>query len=145
MELYNLPKKINHRKKRKGQGVGTGLGKTAGRGHKGQKSRAGSGIPINFEGGQMPLFRTVPKKGFKNTRGAQIYEVINIKELNKFKKEKEWDYITFYKKKLIGGNVKKIKILGNGELKYPLIISANKFSKSAKQKIEKAGGRCIAI
>lgn len=125
--------------KRKGRGIGSGLGKTAGRGHKGQKARSGGGVRPGFEGGQMPLIRRLPKRGFTNIF-ARVYSVINVEDLNCFDQDtvvtpevlKEWGIV----KKLNDG----VKILGKGELTLKLTVKAHKFSKSAQLKIESAGG-----
>lgn len=125
--------------KRKGRGTGSGLGKTAGRGHKGQKARSGGGVRPGFEGGQMPLVRRLPKRGFTNIF-ARVYSELNVEDLNCFEQGtvvtpevlKECGLI----KKLNDG----VKILGQGELTRQLTVKAHKFSKSAQEKIESAGG-----
>jgi large subunit ribosomal protein L15 len=120
-------------KKRVGRGTSSGTGKTCGRGHKGQRSRSGGTKGLHFEGGQTPLYRRLPKRGFKNYPFAKTYSVINVGDLNEF-----------------DGDVSKetlnvcglLKVLGNGELKKALNVKADKFSASAKKKIEAAGGKC---
>lgn len=145
MKLHELktssPKKAP---KRKGRGIGTGNGKTAGRGHKGQNSRSGGGTRPGFEGGQMPLYRRIPKRGFTNI-STKNYAIINIESLNVFN---DGDTVTI--KELIDkGLVKKagdgVKILGNGELKKKLTIKAKKFTGKAEEKIKSAGGNCEVI
>lgn len=127
---------------RKGRGVGTGNGKTGGRGHKGQNSRAGGGVRPGFEGGQMPLYRRLPKRGFNNKRFALSYVEINVSELNIFDDGTVVDAAALNASGVI--NLPKvndgIKILGNGELTKKLVIKANAFTAGAKEKIEKAGG-----
>lgn len=127
---------------RKGRGVGSGNGKTAGRGHKGQNSRAGGGTRPGFEGGQMPIFRRLPKRGFNNSRFAFQYIVVNVSDLERFADETVVDAALLKKTgaitlpKVNDG----IKILGNGELTKKLTIRAKAFTAAAKTKIEKAGG-----
>ncbi len=127
---------------RKGRGAGSGNGKTAGRGHKGQNSRSGGGVRPGFEGGQMPIYRRLPKRGFNNSRFALDYVEINVSDLDRFEDGtvvdaavlKESGVITL--PKVNDG----IKILGNGELTKKLTVKANAFTASAKEKISKAGG-----
>lgn len=126
--------------KRVGRGHGSGNGKTAGKGHKGQNARSGGGVRIGFEGGQMPLARRIPKRGFNNIFATK-YAVVNVSDLNKFKD----DTIVDTELLVASGLVKKVndgvKILGNGELTAKLTVKAAKFSQSAIEKIEKAGGK----
>jgi len=143
MKLNNL-EKTNISKIRVGRGIGSGKGKTSGRGVKGQKSRSGVAIK-NFEGGQMPLYRRLPKRGFKsfNKKGIAIINLSDLQNFIKTKKIKanEELNIKYLKdKKLIKRNLNFLKILGNGEIKEKLKVSTNFVSKSAKSKIEKAGG-----
>ena len=130
--------------KRKGRGIGTGNGKTAGRGHKGQKARSGGGVRVGFEGGQMPLARRIPKRGFHNIF-AKPLEFVNVSELNVF----EDGAAVTIESLLDAGILSKcrygVKILGNGELKKKLTVSANAFSQTAKEKIEAAGGKAEVI
>ena len=130
--------------KRKGRGIGTGNGKTAGRGHKGQKARSGGGVRVGFEGGQMPLARRIPKRGFHNIF-AKPMEFVNVSELNVF----EDGAAVTVESLLDAGILSKcrygVKILGNGELKKKLTVSANAFSQSAKEKIEAAGGKAEVL
>ena len=133
-----------HSNKRKGRGHGTGNGKTAGRGHKGQKARSGGGTRIGFEGGQMPLARRVPKRGFNNIF-AKPLEAINVTALNRFP-----DGASVGVKELLDSGVLSkceygVKILGNGTLKRKLTVSAAAFSESAKRKIENAGGKAEVV
>ena len=126
--------------KRIGRGHGSGNGKTAGKGHKGQNARSGGGVRIGFEGGQMPLARRIPKRGFNNIFASK-YAVVNVSDLNKFKD----DTVVDTELLVASGLVKKVndgvKILGNGELTAKLTVKAAKFSQSAIEKIEKAGGK----
>ncbi|MBM7853845.1 large subunit ribosomal protein L15 [Desulfohalotomaculum tongense] len=146
MKLHELKPAPGSRKKptRKGQGPGSGLGKTAGRGQKGQKARSGGGVRPGFEGGQMPLQRRLPKRGFTNIFKKQIV-AINVQELNRFENN------TVVTPELLKetGVIKKIgdgvKILGNGELEKSLTVKAHAFSKSAEQKITAAGGNIEVI
>ena len=130
--------------KRKGRGIGTGNGKTAGRGHKGQKARSGGGVRVGFEGGQMPLARRIPKRGFHNIF-AKPLEFVNVSELNVFE-----DGATVTAQSLLDAGILSkcrygVKILGNGELQKKLTVSANAFSQSAKEKIEAAGGKAEVL
>jgi large subunit ribosomal protein L15 len=126
--------------KRIGRGHGSGNGKTAGKGHKGQNARSGGGVRIGFEGGQMPLARRIPKRGFNNIFATK-YAVVNVSDLNKFKDGTVVDTELL----VASGLVKKVndgvKILGNGEITAKLTVKAAKFSQSAIEKIEKAGGK----
>ena len=133
-------------RKRVGRGPGSGLGKTAGRGENGQKSRSGSSIPAWFQGGQTPLYRKLPKRGFNNARFRTEYATINLSDLNKY--FNDGDVVTpellkekgIIKKQLCG-----VKVLGNGELEKKLTIRANRISSSAVTKIESAGGKAEVI
>lgn len=130
-----------HKKKRIGRGNGSGQGGTAGKGHKGQKARAGGGIRRGFEGGQMPLARRLPKFGFTNAKFKKVYEIVNLKDLVDFSGEVTPE--TLLSKGLVNKGL--IKILGDGELKSSINIKAHKFSKSAKAAIEAAGGKVEVI
>lgn len=130
--------------KRKGRGTATGQGKTAGRGQDGQKSRSGGGVRLGFEGGQMPLYRRIPKRGFTNIWRTD-YATVNIDALNKFDEGAEITKDALIEAKLIRRNSELIKILGDGKLDKKLTVKANKFSKSAKEKIEAAGGKVEEI
>lgn len=146
MRLHELkaPAGATKAPKRIGRGQGTGQGTTAGRGMNGQKSRSGGGVRLGFEGGQMPLYRRLPKRGFTN-HFAKEYTEVNVETLNKFE-----DGATINVEVLCEAGVVKqvkdgIKILGNGELEKKLTVQAAKFSKSAVEKIEKAGGKVEVI
>lgn len=130
--------------KRKGRGTATGQGKTAGRGENGQNSRSGGGVRLGFEGGQMPLYRRIPKRGFTNIWRTD-YATVNVDDLNKFDEGAEVTKETLIEKKLIRRNSELVKILGDGKLEKKITVKANKFSKSAKEKIEKAGGKVEEI
>ena len=146
MELNNLkPKKgARHAKKRVGRGPGSGHGKTAGRGEKGQKSRSGFSRQAGFEGGQMPLHRRLPKRGFTNIFKKE-YAVVNVSDLERFDNGATVDETALRSAGLVKGRNDGVKILGDGELSKKLTVSATKFSKSAKASIEKAGGSCQEI
>ena len=143
MRLNDLkPQKgAKHRKKRLGNGESSGLGKTCGKGHKGQKSRAGCGIRPGFEGGQMPIFRRLPKRGFNNKTFAATYETVNVSELDAaFEDGAVVNEAALRESGLISRTVDGIKVLGDGELSKKLTVQVDKVSASAKEKIEKAGG-----
>ena len=131
--------------KRKGQGVGTGNGKTAGRGHKGQNARSGGGVRPGFEGGQLPLYRRLPKRGFKNAKFKIRYATINIEDLNAFKDGTVVTPALLKDTGLIKKQLDGIKVLGNGKLEKKLTIQANKFSTSALEKIKEAGSKAEVI
>ncbi|HVW76405.1 MAG TPA: 50S ribosomal protein L15 [Alloacidobacterium sp.] len=145
MNLSNLraPKKANRNKKRVGRGMGSGHGKTSTRGHKGQGSRSGSSLMRGFEGGQMPLHRRLPKRGFTNIFRTE-YTVLNLDRLAELG-ESELTLEFFAAKGLLKKNEGLLKILGNGELTAAITVHAHKFSKSAQEKIEKAGGKAILV
>lgn len=142
MKLNELsPAKGSRRpRKRLGRGVGSGKGKTAGRGTKGQNSRSGGGVRPGFEGGQMPIHRRLPKRGFTNIFKKNIAE-INIRDLKKFESGSIVDWAMLFSSGLVKGRRDGIKLLGQGEIGYPLTIRVNKVSKSAREKIEAAGGQ----
>jgi large subunit ribosomal protein L15 len=144
MNLSNLkaPKKANRNKKRIGRGMGSGTGKTSGRGHKGQGSRSGSSLMRGFEGGQMPLHRRLPKRGFTNIFRTE-YSVVNLDRLAELG-EKELTLEKFAALGLVKRNGL-IKILGDGELTVAVTVHAHKFSRSAEEKIAKAGGKAIVL
>lgn len=127
--------------KRLGRGVGSGKGKTSGKGHKGQWARSGGGVRPGFEGGQMPLTRRLPKRGFNN-RFRKVYAIVNVNVLNNFEANAVVDFETLYCAGLIKEvkNACGLKVLGNGELNVALTVKASKFSEQAKNAIEKAGG-----
>ncbi len=145
MKLSELSPAAGSRKKTKriGRGVGSGHGKTSCRGHKGQGSRSGGGVPAWFEGGQMPIQRRLPKRGFTNIFRIN-YNVINLKDLNKIE-SKDPITLDLLREKKIVKRKRPIKILGEGELTKPVIIHAKKFSKSAMKKIEEAGGKAVVV
>ena len=132
--------------KRLGRGIGSGLGKTSGKGHKGQWARSGGGVRPGFEGGQMPLIRRIPKKGFNN-HFKKVYAIVNIDVLNTLEANTVVDYDFLYEQGLIKEvkNAQGLKVLGNGELSVALTVKAAKFSASAKEAIEKAGGTAEQI
>jgi len=130
---------------RKGRGAGSGNGKTGGRGHKGQKARAGGGVRIGFEGGQMPLYRRIPKRGFNNKRFAKVYAEVNISDLNNFENDTIVDIAELAELGLVNKVIDGVAVLGNGELTKKLTVKAAKFTKSAKEKIEAAGGKAEVI
>ncbi len=140
MNLSNLraPRKANENKKRVGRGMGSGMGKTSTRGHKGQGSRSGSSMMRGFEGGQMPLHRRLPKRGFTNIFKTE-YEVVNLDRLAELG-ETEITPETLRKAGVVSRKKSLVKVLGTGELSSALTVHAHKFSKSAQEKIEKAGG-----
>jgi len=143
--LSNLraPKKANTGRKRVGRGMGSGMGKTSTRGHKGQRSRTGSSMMRGFEGGQMPLHRRLPKRGFTNIFRTE-YTVVNLDRIAGLKIAEIG--LDDYKKLGLASNKKAlIKVLGSGELKTAITIHAHKFSKSAAEKIAKAGGKAVVV
>jgi large subunit ribosomal protein L15 len=143
--LSNLraPKKANTGRKRVGRGMGSGMGKTSTRGHKGQRSRSGSHMMRGFEGGQMPLHRRLPKRGFTNIFRTE-YTVVNLERIAELD-VKEIGLDDYKKLGLVSSKKDLIKILGSGELSKALTIHAHKFSKSAADKIEKAGGKAVVV
>ena len=144
MRLHDLKPRpgAKHRRKRLGQGESSGHGKTSGRGGKGQTARSGSSIRIGFEGGQMPLIRRIPKRGFNNARFTKQFLAVNVGELNRFDDGARVDETTLRAAGLANGHAAGIKILGDGELSRKLTVSAQAFSASAKAKIEAKGGIC---
>ena len=146
MRIHELKKPEGATKapKRIGRGQGTGQGTTAGRGMNGQNSRSGGGVRLGFEGGQMPLYRRLPKRGFNN-KWAKEYAEVNVKDLNRFEDGTEVDLGMLLAAGLVGKQLDGLKILGNGDLSKKLTVKAEKFSKSAVEKIEKAGGKAEVI
>ncbi len=150
MQLNKLYSKVKKSKKRLGRGIGSGKGKTSGRGHKGQKSRSGVAIK-SFEGGQMPLYRRLPKRGFKSITNNKNIAIINlsriqeilVNEKNTF--NSKINLANLQKTKFINKKYKRLKLLGSGDLKEKFDIELNSISKSAKEKIEKLGGKVILI
>ena len=147
MRLHNLKPRpgATHRRKRLGQGESSGHGKTSGRGGKGQTARSGSSVRIGFEGGQMPLIRRIPKRGFSNARHKTIYIPVNLEALNRFDAGASVDEALLRLTGLANGRAHGIKILGDGELTKKLTIRAHAFSGSARAKIEAAGGTCEIV
>ena len=147
MRLHDLKPRpgAKHRRKRLGQGESSGHGKTSGRGGKGQTARSGSSIRIGFEGGQMPLIRRMPKRGFNNARHTTRYVGVNLDSLNQFDNGAKINVDALRKAGLANGPVKLIKILGDGDLTKKLSVTAHAFSASAKAKIEAKGGSCELI
>jgi large subunit ribosomal protein L15 len=147
MRLHDLKPRpgAKHRRKRLGQGESSGHGKTSGRGGKGQTARSGSSIRIGFEGGQMPLIRRIPKRGFNNARHATRYIPVNLQDLNQFDDGARVDEAALRSAGLANGPSSGIKILGDGELTRKLTVSAHAFSASARSKIEAKGGSCEMI
>ena len=146
MKLNELspPKGSRRSRKRVGRGVGSGKGKTAGRGTKGYNSRSGGGVRPGFEGGQMPLHRRLPKRGFTNIFKKKI-AVINIRDLSKFESGSIVDEAALVRVGLVKGRRDAIKLLGHGEIETPLTIKINMLSKSAKEKIIQAGGKVEVV
>ena len=126
---------------RKGRGPGSGNGKTAGKGHKGQNARSGGGVRPGFEGGQLPLYRKLPKRGFNNSQFAKVYAIVNVEALNVFEDGAVIDLEALLAKKIIRKAHDGLKVLGNGELTKKVTVKATVFSASAKEKIEAAGGK----
>jgi large subunit ribosomal protein L15 len=131
-------------KKRIGRGLGSGIGKTAGKGQKGQNSRSGGGVAIGFEGGQTPFFKRMPKRGFTNYTRKE-YAVVNVGDLNKFDDGVEVDYTALKAAGLVKKHLDGVKVLGNGKLEKKLTVKAAKFSESAKKAIEDAGGKAEVL
>ena len=144
MRLHNLKPRpgAKHRRKRLGQGESSGHGKTSGRGGKGQTARSGSSIRIGFEGGQMPLIRRIPKRGFNNARFTTRYLPVNVETLNCFEEGTRVDEPVLRGHGLVNGRGDGVKILGDGELNKKLTVCAHAFSASARAKIEAKGGTC---
>jgi len=147
MRLHDLKPRpgAKHRRKRLGQGESSGHGKTSGRGGKGQTARSGSSIRIGFEGGQMPLIRRMPKRGFNNARHTTRYVGVNLDSLNQFDDGARVDVESLRAVGLANGPVKLIKILGDGELTRKLTVAVHAFSASARSKIEAKGGTCEVL
>ena len=147
MKLHELEKNIGatHARKRVGRGPGSGLGKTSGRGQKGQKARSGGSINPVFEGGQLPLYRRLPKRGFSNHDFKTVYAVINLSDLNVFN---DGDVVTpalLKEKGIVKKQLNGIKVLGNGTLEKKITIQAHRFSSSALRKIEESGSKAEVI
>jgi large subunit ribosomal protein L15 len=138
------PAGATHKKKRLGRGESSGLGKTSGRGNKGQKSRSGGYHKVGFEGGQMPLARRLPKRGFANIFRSE-FAIVNLDQLEALAGVNEIDLAVLMQRKLIKKAHAGLKVLGNGEIKRAVTVKAKKFSKSAAEKIAKAGGQAIVV
>lgn len=132
-------------RKRVGRGTGSGLGKTSGKGHKGQNARSGGGVRVGFEGGQLPLFRRLPKRGFSNAKFKIRYAVINLSDLEKFAEGTEVTPALLKEMGIVKNTLDGIKVLGNGKLTKKLTVKANKFSETAKKEIEALGGTIEVI
>lgn len=147
MKLHELVANegATHRKKRLGCGRGSGLGKTSGKGQKGQKARSGGGKGAVFEGGQLPLYRRLPKRGFTNAKFKTVYATVNVEDLNRFENGTVVTPALLKETGLITKTFDGIKVLGEGTLEKKLTIQANKFSSSALEKIEKSGSKAEVI
>lgn len=132
-------------RKRVGRGVGSGLGKTSGRGQKGQKARSGYSRKAGFEGGQLPLYRRIPKRGFSNALFKKEYAVINLSDLNKFENGATVSPEILKEMGILKNQLAGVKVLGNGTLEKKLVVKAHKFSNVAKEQIEKLGGKAEVI
>jgi large subunit ribosomal protein L15 len=146
MNLHELKPATGSRKERNrvGRGTGSGNGKTAGKGHKGQNARSGGGVRLGFEGGQTPLFRRLPKRGFTNIN-RKDYAIVNLEALNRFEDGTEVTPALLIETGLVSKEKSGIKILGNGKLEIKLTVKAHKFSSAAKEAIEAAGGQTEVI
>jgi large subunit ribosomal protein L15 len=146
MDLSNLKPAIGSTKNRKriGRGAGSGTGKTAGKGHKGQKARSGGSVKPGFEGGQMPLQRRLPKRGFRPLN-KKVYALVNLRDLEIFEPGSVVDLAALGKSGLVTNILDGVKILGTGEILKALTVQAHKFSKSAQEKIEAAGGKAEVL
>ncbi|MDO5393819.1 MAG: 50S ribosomal protein L15 [Mycoplasmatota bacterium] len=147
MKLHELEKNIGatHAKKRVGRGSGSGLGKTSGRGQKGQKARSGGSINPVFEGGQLPLYRRIPKRGFSNHMFKTTYATVNVEQLNVFENGTVVTPALLKEAGIVKKELDGIKVLGNGKLEKELTIQANKFSTSALEKIKESGSKAEVI
>jgi len=146
MKLHELKpaEGSRHTRKRVGRGIGSGLGKTSGRGHKGQKARSGGGVRPGFEGGQNPLYRRLPKRGFTN-RNRKEYAIVTLDQLNRFAENTVVTPALLIESGIVKNVKDGIKVLANGEINVKLTVQANKFSRSAVEKIEAAGGKTEVI
>ena len=146
MKLHELQATKGSRQSdyRRGRGIGSGNGKTAGKGHKGQNARSGGGVALGFEGGQMPLWRRLPKRGFKNVNRVE-YAVVNVEDLNRFKEGTVVNPALLHEAGLIGKELCGVKVLGRGKLEVKLTVQAAKFSKSAEEAITALGGKAEVI
>ena len=146
MKLHELQSTEGSRSEhyRKGRGIGSGNGKTAGKGHKGQNARSGGGVALGFEGGQMPLWRRIPKRGFKNVNRVE-YAVVNVNDLNRFEEGTVVTPALLKEVGLVGKEYHGVKVLGSGKLEKKLTVQASKFSKSAESAINSVGGKAEVI
>ena len=146
MNLNELKANAGARSNRKriGRGLGSGTGKTAGKGTKGQNARSGGGVAIGFEGGQTPFFKKMPKRGFTNYTRKE-YAVVNVEDLNKFDNDVTVDYTALKAAGLVKKHLDGVKVLGDGKLEKKLTVKAEKFSKSAQKAIEEAGGKAEVL
>ena len=145
MKLHELTNLEAKDRKRIGRGPGSGNGKTAGKGHKGQNARSGGGVRPGFEGGQLPLYRRLSKRGFNNYEFRTVYATVNVSDLERFKDGTVVDTKMLKEAGLVNKELDGVKILGNGELTKKLTVKANKFSNTAKEKIENVGGKTEVI
>ncbi len=147
MKLHELERNpgAKHERRRVGRGMGSGLGKTSGRGEKGQKARSGVSIPATFEGGQLPLYRRLPKRGFSNSDFKIRYATINVSDLNRFEDGSVVTPELLKETGLLKNQLDGVKVLGDGELEKKLTIKAHKFSRTAVEKIEKSGSKIEVI
>lgn len=147
MKLHELMQNAGAKQTRKrvGRGMGSGLGKTSGKGEKGQKARSGVSIPATFEGGQLPLYRRLPKRGFSNAQFKIKYATINIEDLNRFEDGTVVTPELLRETGLVKNQLDGIKVLGNGTLEKKLTVKANRFTKAAAEKIEAAGGKIEVV
>ena len=145
MKLHELTNLEAKNRKRIGRGPGSGHGKTAGKGHKGQNARSGGGVRPGFEGGQLPLYRRLSKRGFNNYNFRTVYATVNVSDLNVFEDGAVVTVEELKKVGLVNKELDGVKVLGNGELSKKLTVKANKFSDVAKQKIENVGGTTEVI
>jgi len=144
LKNISLPEGVKQKPKRRGRGESSGLGRTSGRGNKGQLSRSGGGTRPGFEGGQMPLIRRIPKRGFFNKFRTE-YSVVNLRDLSSFQENEVVDVNSLFQKGIIKSKDLPLKVLGDGEIKVALTVRANKFSRSAIEKITRAGGHAEEI
>lgn len=148
MYIQNLQPASGSRSKEKrlGRGIGSGLGKTSGKGHKGQNARSGGGVRPGFEGGQLPLVQKLKIRGFNNANFKKEFAIVNLGDLEKFEANTEITQELLYENRVIGKIMPHgLKVLGNGELTKPLVVKAQKFSATAKEKIEKVGGKAEVV
>ncbi len=145
MKLHELNNLEATNRKRIGRGPGSGNGKTAGKGHKGQNARSGGGVRPGFEGGQLPLYRRLSKRGFNNYNFRTVYATVNVSDLERFDEGTEVTVELLKNAGLVNKELDGVKVLGNGELTKKLTVKANKFSETAKQKIENVGGTTEVI